>query len=271
MLPLLVPLMVLVAIAAFWAQRSNRRYRAELRSELAAVQKHAESLGARFRLLSDPGVYEIAPVANADHGVRVRGYRQRDRGARLKGVVRCTELVWPAEPAGNAADAGSAGSAAGAAAALGAPGGAGSARARWVLLCVPAAELDRIGDRAPDDWIGRMLLVEPLLGRDAAAIVRGEGGGLRRLRSDAAEGFACWGSRELWELLGDTTAVIRAAEAVCRRPAEILGRPGSVLLTLDPQRRTVDTVILRIPEFVSSPEMISALVTELEHLRGVSL
>ncbi len=252
MLPLLVPLMVLVAIAAFWAQRSNRRYRAELRSEFAAVQEHAESLGARFRLLSDPGVYEIAPVANADHGVRVRGYRQRDRGARLKGVVRCTELVWPAEPAPS-------------------PPSAGSARVRWVLLCVPAAELDRIGERAPDDWIGRMLLVEPLLGRDAAAIVRGEGGGLRRLRSDAAEGFACWGSRELWELLGDTTAVIRAAEAVCRRPAEILGRPGSVLLTLDPQRRTVDTVILRIPEFVSSPEMISALVTELEHLRGVSL
>ncbi len=262
MLPLIVIMIVLIAIAAVWTSRSNRRYRAELESELAVLQEHAERLGLRFRLLSDPGVYEITPAEGADEGVRVRGYRQRDRGVRLKGVVRCTELVSPAEP-GQPAGPGSG--------VQGPPGGATRARARWVLLCVPAAELDRIGNRAPDDWIGRMLLVEPLLGRDAAAIVRGEAGRLQRLPSDAAEGFACWGSSEMPEMPVDTTALLRAVGVVCRRPAEILGRAGSVLVTLDKQRRTVDSVILRIPEFVSSPEMISALKADLGHLRSVVL
>ncbi len=239
MVPIVV-LATLIVIVVVWARRSRERYRRELAGEIAPLAEFAEAKRLEFRRLDDPGVFELA-IPAADGRVVIRGYRQRDRGARLRGVVRHTELVFEADR-GNALR-----------------------RARLVL-CVPTGELERIGARDPDDRVGRLLLVEPLLGREAARAVAARTGMLRAVGDGAVHGFTVWSDLEA------APRRVRAAEAVslgCRAVGEVVGVPAAALVTFSSDGpEELDGIIMRVPEFVADTEQLEQLQKALLRMRA---
>jgi len=249
-------LVTLVVIVVVWARRSRDRYRRELAGEIAPLAAFAEDKRLGFRRLDDPGVFELT-IPVTDGCVVMRGYRQRDRGTRLRGVVRHTELVFEREHR-HAPEHRHARS-------RGAEGACEFGARGPLVLCVPSGELDRIGVRAPDDRIGRLLLVEPVLGREAARAVAVRAGLLRRVSEGTAHGFTVWSDLDTAPEQGRAAAAVSEA---CRMIGEVVGVPAAALVTLSPDGRAVGGIIARVPEFVADTERLERLQEALERMRA---
>ncbi len=246
-------LLGLIAAAGAWSLRSTRRYRRELGLELEPLRRFAEHSGWDFAQLSDPGVYELQARLSDGTGVSVCGYRQRDRGARLKGIVRFTEISCPSHWCS---------------------GSRLKAAPRALLLCVPRAAVDRIGARSPADWVGRTLLVGPLLGRHAAALVRRLSSPLHRLPGDTQQGYALWadaasaGAIEAESAAGAVDAAaggssVSLAAAImeaCRQLELTAGDPAAALVSAGDAPGTAEGVLLRVQGFLSAAETIEEVL-----------